>query len=201
MKRAIFIVIAITVVGFAGQNLLLSRVSAQPAKDAKTKSDGHDHGSEDGHDEDEDSEDGHDHKDGESHEEEGDGHDHGEEGEEGHAHGEGEKEEHGEEEGGVIGPDKGITAKSKNGFTLSKEAWASFDLKTQTMDSGASVPKAAVVHIKDGKFYYRIRDGWIKRVPLNSKLQKGDMVITTGTGFVRTAELVVEEGVSHGHSH
>lgn len=203
MRNAFVIAIAIIALGFAGKTYFFSSVNAEPAKESKPDKDGHDHGAE-GHKDDEESEEGHDHKEGEAHEEEGDDHAHGEEeGEDGHAHGEGEKDEHGEEgeEGGVIGPDKGITAKGKNGFTLSKEAWASFELKTQQMEEGASIPNSAVVHIKAGKYYYRIRDGWIKRVPLTERLKKGDQIITSGMGFVRTAELVTEEGVSHGHSH
>lgn len=109
--------------------------------------------------------------------------------------------DHDDDGAGMIGPAKGITAKGKNGFTLSPEAWSSFEIKTLPLAEGATIPPAAVVHIKDGKYYYRVREGWIKRVPLGMKPAKGDLLIVAGTGFVRTAELVTEEGVSHGHSH
>lgn len=210
-------IISLVVGGVFGGKYLLGVSHAEDAKKVPVKESehkGHDHEGEkeESHDhagekEEAHGEKEHAHSEGEKHEEkEGESHAHkeGEEKGEGHAHGEGEEEgEHGEEgeEGGVIGPDKGITAKGPNGFTLSKEAWASFEIKIQEVDASSVMPKAALVQIKDGKFYYRIRKGWIKRVPYTSKFQQGDQVIVGGTGFVRTAELVVEEGVSHGHSH
>lgn len=136
-----------------------------------------------------------------------------------------EKDEHGdanhddhEEEGegsSGVGPDKGILEKSEQGFKLSPEAIKSFELKIQTVSNKSSeFPRATLVEIKDGKFVYRIRENWIKRVSVKvlkknkdtvilelSQFQAGDKIIVGGTGFIRVSELVAEEGVSHGHSH
>jgi multidrug efflux pump subunit AcrA (membrane-fusion protein) len=59
-----------------------------------------------------------------------------------------------------------------------------------------------------------MRDQWYKRVPVKVLSKKngrvsielgeqlaGDQIVTQGIGFLRGAELVTEEGVSHGHSH
>ncbi len=157
----------------------------------------------------------HEHKEGEeSHadHEEGEEHDdHGEEEGEGHAHG-----EEAEEEGSsVVGPDKGILEKGKDGFKLAPEAMKTFELKTENIRSKVTeIIRPALVEIKNDKFIYRLRDGWIKKVPVKvlrkdnakitvdiSQFKDGDQIIINGVGFVRTAELVAEEGVAHGHSH
>lgn len=121
-----------------------------------------------------------------------------------------------EEEGSsVVGPDKGILEKGKEGFKLAPEAMKTFELKIENIKSKITeIARPALVEIKNDKFIYRVREGWIKKVSVkvlrksNSKVtidisqfKDGDLIITTGVGFVRTAELVAEEGVSHGHSH
>lgn len=156
----------------------------------------------------------HEHKEGEeSHadHEEGEEHDdHGEEGE-GHAHGDEEEEEG----SSVVGPDKGILEKGKEGFKLAPEAMKTFELKTEDIRAKVTeIIRPALVEIKNDKFIYRLRDGWIKKVSVKvlkkdnlkvtvdiSQFKDGDQIITNGVGFVRTAELVAEEGVAHGHSH
>lgn len=149
--------------------------------------------------------------------------DHKESGDEGkHGHGKAEKghgEEghdeggHGEEGGAKVGPDKGITEKSENGFKLSKDATVAFDLKYDNVSaSEIELARSAVVYIKNGKFVYRVRNEWIQRVPItiifestaqvkvqSKDLQSGDRVITSGTGFVRGAELILSEGATHSH--
>lgn len=127
-----------------------------------------------------------------------------------------EKAEGHEEEGGsAVGPDKGILEKGENGFRLSPEAIESFELKMQNFSKNTlDLPRTSLVEIKDDKFVYRIRDGWIKKVSVKvikknketailelSQFKIGDQIIISGTGFVRVSELVAEEGVSHGHSH
>lgn len=169
-------------------------------------------------------EDGHEHSKDEGHGEEEHKHDgehgvedelkHAEEGDHGH-HEEGGHEEAGhEEEGGAkVGPDKGITEKGENGFKLSKEATAAFNLKfTSVLGQEIEVPKSTIVHIKNGKFVYRVRDGWINRIPVSvtllpagqakvqsHDLNNGDQVVTSGTGFIRGAELILSEGATHSH--
>ncbi len=133
-----------------------------------------------------------------------DSHDHDDEKEHKHADGEEahEGDEHGEEEGGsVTGPDKGILEKGENGFKLAPEAIATFEMKTGTVTTSLqSLPKEVIVSIKDKKYVYRVRDGWIKRVRIND-IKPGDQIVIAATGFVRTAEMVAEEGVAQGHSH
>jgi hypothetical protein len=138
---------------------------------------------------------------------------------EGHEKGDEHKDEkehgHEEEENTAVGPDKGILEKSEHGFKLSPQAIKSFDLKTQNyLNPTAEFPRATLVEVKEEKFVYRLRDGWIKKVPVKvlgkhklvvnlelSQFHAGDQIIVGGTGFVRVSELVVEEGVSEGHSH
>lgn len=165
------------------------------------------------HEDNEKDEHGHDHDESEVKEDEH-GHNHAENDEHSDEHGH--SDDHGgEEENGAIGPDKGITAKSANGFKLSQEAIKSFALKTEPLNSETvETSEGSLVTIKDFKGVYRVRDQWIKRVPVKvlskknnrltievSERAAGDQIVTQGAGFLRGAELVVEEGVSHGHSH
>jgi hypothetical protein len=129
------------------------------------------------------------------------------------AHDEGHHEE--AEESSAVGPDKGIIAKSEEGMKISPEAFLNFGVKTIPFSEFKnSIPMTALIEIKDGKYLYRMRDGWIKRVPIKilqknkdmivveaSPLQTKDEVITQGVGFLRAAELVAEQGDSQGHSH
>lgn len=126
-----------------------------------------------------------------------------------------EDEEHEEEGGSAVGPEKGITEKSAQGFRLSPEAIKTFELKFQPLEKETlEVPVNGLVEIKNNQFAYRVRDGWIRKVAVKvlrknsrsvvmqvSDIKPGDQMIIGGTGFVRTAEMVAEEGVSHGHSH
>ena len=158
---------------------------------------------------------GHEHKESEeSHadHEEGEVHDDYDEENEGQGQVHDEKEEEGSP---VVGPNKGILEKGKKGFKLAPEALKTFDLKSELIKTKViEVVRLALVEIKNDKFIYRIRDEWIKKVAVKvlkkdsqrvivdiSQFKEGDQIITNGVGFVRTAELVVEEGVSHGHSH
>lgn len=141
---------------------------------------------------------GHQHEDGEEEEEE-----------HGHKHAEGkEEEEHGEEDEGEassVGPEKGIVAKSKEGLKLSVEAEKVYDLKAVVIGTNGifRIPEEAVVYVKSEKSFFRVRDGWYKRLPLHQvdKLRSGDKIVTSGTGFLRIAEIAAEGGASHGHSH
>lgn len=143
------------------------------------------------------------------------GHEHGpdEDGMDEHGHAEG----HGEEEEGStkIGPDKGITEKGPLGFKLSAEAAKNIGFQTVRIDSAtANIPCDAVVQVKADKFVFRSREGWLKKEPVEiagragslcnvqgKELQPGDLVVTTQTGFLRIAEIFLEEGASHSHSH
>ncbi len=154
------------------------------------------------------------------HDDHGDEHAHEEGEKDEHAHGKEEKDEHGHEEGGeeensAIGPGKGITEKSENGFKLSEKAIKNFDIKTMVATSNTiELVRSALVEVRDQKYVYRMRDGWIKKVQVRvlskekskvvleiSDVRSTDLIITGGAGFVRTAEIITEEGVSHGHSH
>lgn len=166
----------------------------------------HDHDKKESHGDDE-KHNGEEHHDEEPHGEDGEHKDGGHE-EAGH-----EESGHEEEGGAKVGPDKGITEKGENGFKISKEATAAFNLKLESISaSEAELPKSAIVYIKNGKFVYRVRDGWILRIPINvtsqsdgrvrvqsGKLNSGDQIVTSGTGFIRGAELILSEGATHSH--
>lgn len=120
-------------------------------------------------------------------------------------------EAHGEEGSAAVGPDKGITAKGPLGFQLSPEARAKFAFKTAAYN-GTSIACEAIVSVKDGKYVFRVREGWIKKISVQvvSKgkdacairadgLQSGDEIVTSRTGFLRIAEVILEEGASHSH--
>lgn len=124
-------------------------------------------------------------------------------------------EDHKSEASSAVGPDKGIVEKNEKGFKLSPEAYKAFDFKVENLTGKIfTLPRLALVEIKNDKFIYRVRQGWIKRLQIKvlkkdkqkltvelSQYQEGDQVIVNAVGFIRTAEMVAEEGVSHGHSH
>jgi len=131
----------------------------------------------------------------------------------GHQHGEGEEEE----EGGKVGPDKGITeANEKLGFKLSAEALKNFELKSMKLngDGPWRIPRSAIVRTGDETNLYRQRDGFFKRIDFQAIKQDGnqvlvdsdqmrenDEIISVGIGFLRIAELAAFGGVAAGHSH
>lgn len=186
---------------------------------------GHDHGEEE-HAEEE----GHSHAPDEKKGEEGHSHAPSEKGEEkGHDHavgeaGHAESDEHGhaeggggheEEGGGVVGPEKGIVEKGPLGIKLSEEAVKTINPETVSWQSGSiTIPYQGLVRIKDTKSVYRVRNGFFKRVPavVQSRqgdrvtvsvagLEAGDKIVISQAGFLRIAEVITEEGASHGHSH
>lgn len=131
-----------------------------------------------------------------------------------HGHSDGEADEHGEENT-AIGPDKGILEKGALGMKLSPEAVQTINPQSISWSGGVTIiPYKALVRIKDAKSIFRLRDGWYKRVPASivsrseenvtiqaNDLQAGDKIIVSGLGFLRMAEVIAEEGASHGHSH
>lgn len=169
----------------------------------------HDHGATEEHSDDEHDTGEHSEEHAEEHNEDVHHKDHGKEGEHGHA----ENDEHEEEGGAKVGVDKGITEKGAQGFKLSKEAAVAFGLKFENyVDHESEFSKSAVVYIKNGQYVYRLRDDWIKRVPikavklsntkvkvLGSDLKDSDQIFTSGTGFIRGAELILSEGATHSH--
>lgn len=119
--------------------------------------------------------------------------------------------DHGDEGSAAVGPDKGITAKGPLGFRLSPEAQAKFAYQTAPYTPG-TVPCSALVSVKDGKYVFRVREGWIKKVHVDiasrangqcglraDDLQSGDQIVTSRMGFLRIAEVILEEGASHSH--
>lgn len=139
--------------------------------------------------------------------------------EEKHAHQDEDKHEHGhaedshQDESAAAG--KGVIAKSEAGFKLSAEAIKTMGLITKNYaGSSMSIPKTALVTIKNEKSVFRVRDEWHHRVPIeilrktsdgylisSKDLQAKDLIVIGGTGFLRTAEIFAEEGASHSHSH
>lgn len=124
-------------------------------------------------------------------------------------------DEEGEEGSSVVGPGKGITEKGKMGFKFSPEAEKTFNNTTSSASGNSiAIPRDALVRFKDGKYIYRVRDGWISKVPVKviesrgnvlvvqgDGLNSGDRIIVSRVGFVRIAEIFSEGGASHGHSH
>ena len=120
---------------------------------------------------------------------------------------------HGHDEGGAsIGPGKGILAKGELGFKLSPEAVQSFELEFTKATALLSIPPGAVVKIKEAQSVFREREGCVERIPAKvvgraegkakvqiSEFQEGDKIVTNGVGFLRTAEVIAEEGASHSH--
>ncbi len=200
MKKLILVLI-ITLQGF----------SLQASKGHLDEKPGHDH--EESSEEEKDSHDDHsdDEKKGEQKEDE---HGHADEGE-GHAdEGEGHGDEE-EEESSAVGPNKGITEKSKEGIKLSASAWKLMGVETSKISSKViEISYEALVEIKNEKSIYRIRNSWIKKAPIKvlkkngDKLlieiidfREGDLLVISGVGFIRTAEIVAEQGAASGHSH
>ncbi|MGE4108233.1 MAG: hypothetical protein AB7F66_13545 [Bacteriovoracia bacterium] len=121
------------------------------------------------------------------------------------------------EEGGSIGPDKGIVEASESkGFKLSPEALKNFDLKTQKLngDGPWTISKSAIVHSGEETNLFRVRSGFFKRIDFqvvkkadasltvdSDDLREGDEIVLAGTGFLRVSELAAFGGVAHGHSH
>lgn len=116
-----------------------------------------------------------------------------------------------------VGPEKGITeANETQGFKLSPEALKNFKLTFSklTGDGPWTLPKSAILYSGEEVNLYRLRGGFLKRIDFqmirkmadgqvvdSDDLREGDEVVTSGIGFVRTAELAASGGVSHGHSH
>lgn len=99
----------------------------------------------------------------------------------------------GEGAGAQVGPDKGITEKGPNGFKLSTEAIKTIGFKTLEIQTSLEVPKEAIVTAKDEKSFYRIRDGWYKRIPLDKKeLQAKDQIVISQLGFLRVIEIYAQ---------
>lgn len=129
-------------------------------------------------------------------------------------HGHGDEEEH-EEEASNAGPDKGVTTISKDGFTLSPEAFKTFEIKTQKVDGAGpwTLPKSCLLLTGEEKNIFRIRNQAFKRIDVevlkkindsaviqSTEIKSGDEIVVQGVGFLRIAELDATSGES-GHHH
>lgn len=129
-----------------------------------------------------------------------------EKGERGHEH----------EEGGQVGPDKGIMeASEQKGIKLSPEAEKNFELaRVKVAEATITLPKKAIVTAMAEVNVFRYRGGFYKRidfefmnrsgdaVTIRSKdLKPGDEIVTRGLGFLRLAEIAAFGGAPEGHSH
>lgn len=128
-------------------------------------------------------------------------------------HGAERDKEHDEETSSSVGPNKGITEKGPNGFKLSDEAIKTFRLQTVGVNStNMTISNQSIVRIKNGKFVFRLKDGWYKRVEIkiiqtnqglvtikSAELADGDKIVNAGVGFLRIAEVFSEEGAEHSH--
>ncbi|MBK9294516.1 MAG: hypothetical protein IPM57_08735 [Oligoflexia bacterium] len=108
----------------------------------------------------------------------------------------------GEGEGAQIGPDKGVTEKGPLGFKLSDEAIKTIGFKTADYTAPMEIPKEAIASAKSEKFFYRLRDGWYKSVPLDHKdLKENDKIIISKLGFLRIIEVYVQGGGEEEEGH
>lgn len=138
---------------------------------------------------------------------------------EGEEHGHDEEKAHGhvrEEGSSQVGPEKGVLEASESkGFKLSPEAIKNFNLKYISVEATSlKLPAEAILHAKEEKSIYRLRDGFLKRVDFkvitrsrteysieSKELKSGDQVLVRGLGFVRMAEIAAFGGAPEGHSH
>lgn len=119
--------------------------------------------------------------------------------------------EEGEEGTKSIGPDKGILEVSESlGFKISPEAEKNFDLQFLSVTSGTNlkVPKSAIIFSGEEKNIYRQREGFFKRLDLDSikksgteyiisakDLRAGDKIVSHGLGLLRIAEIAAGGGI------
>lgn len=116
-----------------------------------------------------------------------------------------------------VGPYKGIIeASERKGFKLSQEAFKNFEITSKKLngDGPWTIPAMAIIRSGEEINLFRIRGGFFKRIDFevmskneselkvdSDDLRENDEVVISGLGFLRTAELAVFGGVSHGHSH
>lgn len=136
--------------------------------------------------------------------------------EEGEEHGE-HHDEHEEEPSGGVGPDKAVTAASKEmGIQLSEKAIDALEIKTAPVKSGKDIelPDSALVLYQAESGIYVFRKGWFKLIPVHvlskkpqtvrvdsSQIQTGDQVVVSGVPLLRVAELEAWGGSGDGHGH
>lgn len=167
-----------------------------------------------------------DHKHGEGEEKEAHHDDHKDDhGKENEAHHDDHKNDHGKEEGhddheeseeesvGGVGKGKAVTAADEHdGIQLSSKAIDAMGIKTAAYKNGP-IPAPALVRYQENIGVYRLRDGWLKLIPVKVKSMQGDsatiltadlepsdQIVIVGTGLVRAAELDAFSG-EVGHSH
>lgn len=113
----------------------------------------------------------------------------------------------------LVGPDKGLTEVSEQGFKISPQALKTFELQiVPVQENIIEIPAQALVKIKDTKSIFRFRDNWYKRVDVtivqkksntfivkSNDLKTHDHIVTNGVGFLRTAEVFSHEGATHSH--
>jgi hypothetical protein len=137
--------------------------------------------------------------------------------EHGEEHGEHGDHESSAEENPSVGPGKGIVAVDEHlGFKLSDAAFKKFKVTTTPAIIGASMtlPKSAIFYGLQERNLFRIRKGFFKRVDfdlksksasqvtvLSNELEPGDLIVVTGIGFLRIAEIASTGGGAVGHSH
>lgn len=121
----------------------------------------------------------------------------------------------GHEESSVVGPEKGIIAKGKEGFKLSPEAIKTMALETIAFNGTTiSLDRKSIVFSKAEKSVFRLRNGWYKRVSVklsektensyiasSQELTTGDQIVISGAGFLKIAEVFSEEGAELSHAH
>lgn len=126
-------------------------------------------------------------------------------------------EHHDEEaESSSVGPEKGILEFHEDeGFKLAPEAMKSFGISVadpKPLKGSFALRPSSLLEAQGGKFVYRARAGFFKRIPVDidkkgsdvlvvrsPELGAGDKVVVSGVPFLRTAELDATGGTPHGH--
>lgn len=110
-----------------------------------------------------------------------------------------------------VGPDKAVTAASKEeGIKLSDVAEKNIEIKTQAIAAAGralSLPSSVLVYSQADVGIYRLRNGWFKFVSVkvlkkssssvtleSSEIKEGDSVVTSGADLLKLAELNVWSG-------
>lgn len=138
---------------------------------------------------------------------------------EGHGHSEAGHSEHEEAEAQNTGPGYAVTKADRHlGLQLSEQALKTIGLKIISFNPRPefTIPHKSLVHEREKTGIYRLRDGWLKFIPISesaasdhhspqfiqsAQLQPGDQIVIEGAEFLRIAELDVFSGEGAGHHH
>lgn len=118
----------------------------------------------------------------------------------------------GENSRAQVGEDFAVVAfELQKGFRLGEVAYQRLNIKSQNIliDGKQSVPQEGMVWVKGLPFVFRIRAGWIRRIPVqillrstkmvvlkSAELGRGDKIVVGGAALLRVTEMDLGEGGS-----